>query len=151
MAREELVVRGNTVLAPKSTPYRKKEIKQKQNNNKVNKFGILRNIVIAFAIGLILIGRYSNIYNMQKQLNTTKSNITELNKQNDNLKVELVKYNNLQYIEEVAVNKLKMVPPIKDNAVYCNTDKERVITASKAVASDKGPGNIVAKVIKSIF
>lgn len=147
------MVRGNTVLAPKR-PHREVEKKQvKKNNSKKvkSKFIIIRNIVMAFIIGIVLVGRYCAIYNMQKQLNTTKTNITELNKQNDNLKVELVKYNNIQYIEETAVSKLKMVAPDKNKAVFCNISQDKINTVSKTVTSDKGIGGKLTKVIDNMF
>ncbi len=158
MTREELTVRGNTVLAPKRTPYKKVEKKHISSNNKnkknKNKFVIIRNIFLAFTIGLILVGRYCAIYNMQKQLNTTKSNITEMNKQNDNLKVELVKYNNLQYIEEVATTKLGMVAPNRNDAVYCNISRDKVITTANTQNSEN-TGNTtvgrITRVIQNIF
>ncbi len=83
----------------------------------------MRNIGIVFVIGVVLIARYSIIYNMQMQLNSTQNRVDKINKQNENLTVELVKYNNLGYIEDTAINKLHMIQPQKSSAVYADLNK----------------------------
>lgn len=156
MAKEDIMIRGNTVLAPNQVPYVNREIekqhiikKKKKQNRKIKKQAIfIRNIFIVFLIGLTLIGRYSAIYNMQQKLNSIKSNINEMNKENDNLKVELVKYNNLHYIEDIATNKLHMVTPNRNDAIYANISKETIIPTATNTDSNKG---FISKVVKKIF
>ena len=65
---------------------------------------------------------------MQTDLNSAENNVDNISRQNENLTVELVKYNNLKYIEDDAVNKLKMVVPNKQNAVYIDLDKPVIKT-----------------------
>ena len=155
MANEDIMIRGNTVLAPNQVPYvnREKEKKQiiKKKNKKAKKQAVfIRNIFIAFIIGLTLIGRYSAIYNMQQQLNSIKSNINEMNKENDNLKVELVKYNNLHYIEDVATNKLHMITPNRNDAIYANISKNTIISSTATTNTDANK-SFISKVVKKIF
>lgn len=126
---EENMINGNTVLQPEYKPYEKTDgnIHKKKNisrQKKVKKkLKVLLNICVFFIIGLTLIYRYSVIYNMQTELNSVESNISDINRQNENLTVELVKYNNLEYIEKNAESKLNMVVPDKGNAVYTNLNK----------------------------
>lgn len=154
VTNEEAMIRGNTVLAPRQVPnkhrdYEKKNKNRKKRNIKIkNKLIVMRNIILVFLIGMILVGRYCAIYNMQKQLNTINSNISELNKSNDNLKVELVKYNNLHYIEEVATTKLKMITPNRNDAIYCNISKEKIVSTSD---QSNTKSSLLSKVVKSIF
>lgn len=155
MANEEIMIRGNTVLAPSRVPYVNRENEKKQKIKKINrktksKALFIRNVFLAFIIGLTLIGRYSAIYNMQQQLNSVKSNINEMNKENDNLKVELVKYNNLHYIEDVATNKLHMISPNRNDAIYANISKETIISTSTGANSDSGT-SFISKMVKKIF
>nr|WP_070109219.1 cell division protein FtsL [Clostridium acetireducens] len=122
-------VNGSTVLKPE----RYTQGKNKNNNNnrkrkkeKVyikNKIKTIKNILLIFTVGIVLVSRYCIIYGMQKGLNNTKNEIECLNKENENLRVELVKYNNIQFVEENAVEKLKMVSPKRENAIYCDLDK----------------------------
>ncbi len=114
---------GNTVLKPQYEPQIEKDkVKEKKSNTKgtknttkafKKKFKTLRNIIIAFIIGVTLVARYGILYSMQKDLSNINSHISEVEKENENLKVELVHYNNLSNIEKVAGQNLKMVPLIR--------------------------------------
>ena len=153
----DMIIRGNTVLAPNQVPDRNREIEKQQiikkkniKNRKIKEQAfVIRNIFIVFLVGLALIGRCCSIYNMQKQLNTIQSNISDLNKDNDNLKVELVKYNNVQYIEEVATNKLHMVTPDMNNAIYANISKGTIIPTSSSKSDSND--SFISKVVSKIF
>lgn len=126
-------IKGNTALAPELQPneennkeskVEKQKVIKKRNLRIKNKLKILRNISITFVLGVALIGRYGKIYSLQKQLNTVNQNISSINKENENLKVELVRFSNIQYIEDVATKKLKMVRPTKGSIIYCDMNKE---------------------------
>lgn len=162
VVNEESFIQGNTVLQPEYRPYKdnkdykeknKKNLKRNRNTKKrINsKAKIIGNTILAFIIGLVLIGRYCVIYNMQMELNLTKHNINEINKENENLKVELVKYNNLQYIEETATSKLQMLPPDKGAAVYTNLDKENIKITEKKVQDKVEKQNIWSRLTKVLF
>ncbi|HEY5576615.1 MAG TPA: septum formation initiator family protein [Clostridiaceae bacterium] len=150
---EKFVINGNTVLAPNYMPYRESEQKRQVRKNSSNKKNIhkkiivIRNIMIAFIVGITLVGRYCIIYNLQSELNTTKQNIAALNKENENLKVDLVKYNNIQYIEDVAVNKLGMVTPDRNDAIYADVSKKTIISAESKSNEGKNAVNALAEKI----
>lgn len=129
--KKDYYVDGNTVIAPEvhieEKSYKKKERKvfrKKNPNNSRKKLSIMRKILMVFIFGTIIIGRYSKIYNMQKQLNNINNSIVKLSKENENLKVELVKMNNIKSIEDTAIGKLKMSTPTKENMIYCDMSKE---------------------------
>lgn len=138
LMNEEGMVNGNTVLQPEYRPYIETQKKKYGNKNagkdknrrvKVKKkLKIIRNIALAFVIGVILVYRYSVIYDMQTELNSVEISIDNISRENENLKVDLVKYNNLQYIEDNAVSKLHMIVPDTGKAVYVNVDKKTVKT-----------------------
>lgn len=153
-------INGNTVLAPKYDPSideeylnslkrRKEKLKVKNKKSMKKKLCIMRNIVLILVIGVTLVGRYSSIYNMQKQLNTTQSAIADLNRQNDSLKVSLVERGNVSQVQDVAVNKLNMVEPNKNVAIYTDLTKDNFNNETQNTA-DKN-NNIVGKLIKALF
>jgi cell division protein FtsL len=162
VVNENSVIRGNTVLKPNYNPYednefereeeRKRKLKQrKQKNRRIkSKVKVMRNIVFTFITGITLVARYCIIYDMQRELNSVKSNISVVNKENENLRVELVKYNNLQLIEETATNKLKMVKPDKGGATYTNLSKE-VIQSSEKKKEIEVQQNIWNRLKKVLF
>ncbi|WP_027624725.1 septum formation initiator family protein [Clostridium lundense] len=160
ITEKENYINGSTVLAPQFEPKREKKKDDKlekqteiKNRNKrvKNKFKILRNIALTFLVGVILIGRYSKIYNLQKQLNTTGQNINTLNKENENLKVELVKFSNVQYIEEIATKKLQMVKPTKESIIYCDMKKEIFKYENNAKTENKSKENTLKNLLKDLF
>lgn len=162
VVNENSVIRGNTVLKPEYDPYkdkqaerdkeRKRKIKQNKQRNKrmKSKVKIMRNIALTFIIGMTLVARYCIIYDMQRELNSIKSSISYTNRENENLKVELVKYNNLQFIEETATNKLQMTKPDKGLAVYTNLSKE-VIQSREKKKEIEEQKNIWNKLRKVLF
>jgi len=147
---EKIMINGNTVLAPNHAPYRESEQKRQVKKNKSarkamnKKVVIMRNIMIVFIVGITIIGRYCMIYSLQDQLNTTQHNISALNKENENLKVELVKYNNIQYIEDVAVNKLGMVTPDRNDAIYADISKNTIIASETESKESKNAVSVLA-------
>lgn len=134
LMNKDSMVNGNTVLQPEYKPYKetgKKELKHKNKNRELKikrKLKVIRNICIVFIVGVILIYRYCVIYNAQTELNSIENDISQINKQNENLRVELVRYNNLEYIENNAINKLQMKVPDKGSAVYTSLDKKIIKT-----------------------
>lgn len=126
-------IKGNTALAPeiqhneennKESKAGKQKVIKERNLRIKNKLKVLRNISLIFIIGVTLIGRYGKIYSLQKQLNTVNQNVNSISRENENLKVELVRFSNIQYIEDVATKKLKMVRPTKQSMIYCDMNKE---------------------------
>jgi cell division protein FtsL len=153
-------INGNTVLAPQYDPSideeylklkkkRKERLKNKNKKAVKTKLTIIRNIVLVFIVGVTLIGRYSSIYNMQKQVNNTQDEITNLNLQNDNLKVELVKQSDITKIEDTAVKKLNMVQPDKNVATYIDLSKDNFNNDTK-ITADKN-NNIIGELMKALF
>lgn len=154
-------VNGNTVLAPQYQPdwdneYKKLKEAKKRNKaihrekNIKKKASVLLNIVGMFIFGTLLVWRYSMIYGMQQNLNQIKSNIQEVSRDNESLKIELIKFNSMGYIEDYAENTLKMVKPAKDTAVSINLDKQNfTIDVKENEKSVKK--NLWAKILSIIF
>lgn len=155
------LVNGNTVLAPQYQPdwddeYKKlKEAKtrnllNKRDKNIRKKASVLLNIACLFIFGILLVWRYSMIYGMQQNLNKTKNNVIEVSRDNESLKVELVKFSSMAYIEDYAVNKLKMVKPEKGTAVNIDLNKQNFTYNVKD--NEKGAKkNLWTKIFNIIF
>lgn len=151
-------VNGSTALAPEREISQNDSYKKSRNKKRLNKgrkvskekLKVLRNIGFVFIIGVILVVRYSMIYGMQRELNATGSEINNINKENENLKVELVKFNNLKYIEDMATKKLNMVSPTKSNIMYCNLKNEIIKPSEKQSNVQKDEG-IIKKFFSKLF
>jgi cell division protein FtsB len=132
------LINGSSALAPKRKPYSpnadqelerlKKQKKARQKAlaeaRSLRQAKIIGTIFLSFLIGVLLIGRYAAVYNMQKDIAKTKTAIHNLAMENENLMVQLVKTNNIQQIEETAKTKLNMITPDKNNVMYMETTKD---------------------------
>jgi cell division protein FtsL len=129
---------GSTALAPKYKPYeprineelkrQEKEKREKQralaHQKAVARAKVLGIIVFAFIMGLVLIGRYAAVYNLQKELTKVKSDINNFTMENENLKVQLIKASNMLQIEQAAKTKLNMITPDKNMILYTKATKD---------------------------
>lgn len=155
--KNKFQIHGNTVLAPdeslKKQKYEDLKKSQKQINDAKNKKNIkkkkniLFNILLIFVIGITIIARYSMIYNIQDATSKTRDEIAALNRENDAYKVQLIKFKNISYIEEIATQKLKMVKPRISDIQYCNLSKDNL---SATVQVDIKISNNIINKIKSI-
>jgi cell division protein FtsL len=119
--------------------------RRKKRRNPKHKVSTIRNIAIVFVVGVVLVARYSMIYNMQLQLTSIQNRVDDVNRQNENLTVELVKYNNLEYIEDNAIHKLHMIQPQKSSAVYADLNKPII---NQETSDKDDSSNIIQKIIK---
>ncbi|MBU5269037.1 cell division protein FtsL [Clostridium cochlearium] len=156
--KKNYYVDGSTVMAPevhieeKSQKKKEKKVfRKKIPNNSRKKLSIIGKILTVFIVGTIIIGRYSKIYNMQKQLNNINNSIVKLNKENENLKVELLKLNNIKSVEDIAIGKLKMSVPTKENMIYCDMSKE-IFKLNKNANEEKNKNKgVIANFLSKLY
>lgn len=129
------IINGSNALAPQSIPGRdiqrqrdlerlRKEHQRINREKAINKKAVvLRSILLLFVIGLALIYRYSVIFNMEKDALDIKKQISIINAENESIKIELLKYNNIQLLEEEAFKNLDMIPKSVDNGVYIDLEE----------------------------
>ncbi|MFL0246743.1 hypothetical protein [Candidatus Clostridium stratigraminis] len=158
------LVSGSNALAPKYKPYnpsideefeklrREKEKKKKALAQKrlKTKAKIIAYIIAAFAIGVVLVLRYSAVYNLQKQLLVVTTDSSSLNMENENLKVQLLKSSNMQQVEDLAVTKLKMITPDKNSIIYSSVTKD-YFANNEAKGTKNTKDNLIAKVKNLLF
>jgi cell division protein FtsL len=158
---KESMFNGNTVLAPEYLPSKKNEeyeklrkarqesLKRNQQLRINKKLKVLLCISAVFILGIAMIYRYSVIYDMEKQVGKERSIESKLQIDNDNIKIQLAKYNDINKIEEFAINKLHMVQPDKGAAIYMDLNKSNFKDSSKKVI--KNEGNDILNKIKSFL
>jgi cell division protein FtsL len=157
--KNKFEINGNTVLAPdesfRKPRYEDLEESRKQTKQSKKLKGIKRkknvlvNILLVFIVGVTIIARYSMIYNYQDNISKTKAEIDMLGKENDAYKVELIKFRNISYIEEIATQKLHMVKPRISDIQYCNLSKNNLET--KEDSEIKISKDIINKIKNIIF
>lgn len=158
------LVNGSTALAPSYKPYnpntneefeklrRAKEEKKKaiaEQKLKL-KLKVLVGILLAFSLGVVLILRYSAVYNLQKQLSVTNSQIHNVSMDNENLKVQIIKASNMQKVEQVATTQLHMITPDKNSIIYLQNTKDYFAKSTNDTTKNT-KDSIVGKIKNLLF
>jgi cell division protein FtsL len=165
ISEKENYFNGNTVLVPEYIPTnpkkreeleklekaRKQNVEKKRNKRIEYKFNVIRNIGIIFIIGITLIYRYSVIYNMQKNINMINDEISTVNKQNEDLRIQLIKVSSIQEVEKVATEKLHMISPDKNHVIYSDLSKNNFIGEATKNTNIVEKENIFNKLISMLF
>ena len=161
MYTKEIYINGNIVQAPLHNPKdkeryeelekSKKQSQEAKKNKRIKaKLKIMRNILIIFILGFTLIKRYSVLYETQNSIDKSKTVISNINQDNESLKLQLLQSSNIKNIEEYASNKLKMVYPEKNNALYENINKNN-FNFKKQSTKSSSDESIINKIKKMLF
>lgn len=97
----------------------KKVVKQKAKKRNVkNKLKLMVSIVIITICSFGILTRYAAITKKTYNIRSIKSDISKMQKQNENISVDIAKQNNIRSIETVAVGQYGMVMPENNSLVY---------------------------------
>lgn len=142
-------IEGSAALAPErkqipkrkvQNPERKRAEREALSQAKRNKiFGFLKlngSVIAAGVIGIVIISRYSVIYENQKTLNKLQADIKTMEESSEDLSIKLMKFNNIAYIEEVATDKLGMVEASSINAIYSDLENEEFVNPDNKVVGE---------------
>jgi cell division protein FtsL len=125
-----------------------KQKKLRELNGKRKK-QVIKCIACVFAVGMVVISRYSIIYKNEMNIRNVKSSILELRNENDALKVEISKYQDINKIDETARKELKMVSPNKVDVLYCDFGDKYFESNKEKQADNKG--ELLSKIKDILF
>jgi cell division protein FtsL len=75
-------------------------------------------LILVFALGLSVVVRYASMVELNYQINKEKSQLNELVRETETLKVKLAELKSYDRIEQIALTRLGMLRPGKDQLVY---------------------------------
>ena len=96
---------------------RRKQQVHKQNSKKSNKkkFILMGRIFVVFVLSFLLVYRFTLVMKLTYEIRNVKTQIAQINNNNENLRIDLAVFSNIKTIEKTAVDKCGMiVPPISD-------------------------------------
>ncbi|MDP4143260.1 MAG: cell division protein FtsL [Bacillota bacterium] len=151
VANKQYSTNGNAALVPerkyipekkdlKNEQIQSEELKKAKQHKKRVQAKIIVSIFAMFVIGLTIVVRYSDIYVMQRQLTLEQENLNSLTKENEDMKLDLMRQGNLKDIEKQATEDLHMVLPSKDQAIHVDLGKNNFNTVQ--VNKDQNDGFI---------
>lgn len=118
---------------------RKAQKSKKPNTALRAKLKIIGMVGILFIFSFLTISRFTVIISMSADVRGIKKQITNIQKENENIKVELANLDNIRKIEDYAVNKYGMVVPEKNQIVFVdvkpltNSSEETKFTAFQTI------------------
>ena len=142
----------------KIQPSKTRSVKVTKNSNKTKKRVVNKNTalvnttktiivsMLVFAFLLILCIRYAMLNAKLAAREKLKSNLIEIEKQNDQLKVSIERDMNISNIEQEAKEKLGMQKLTNSQKVYINLDKKDYVKSLQE--SPKTEETIISKIIK---
>lgn len=130
---KEKVVNGSNAMSTVVEPQRqrsKTEAPRKRTSTKTtrktelkSKLKVMSTVSICFMVGVLLIGRYTTIYKNQNAIRNLKSEIESLKYNNDDLKVHLLKFEDINAVDKEAREKFTMITPGVNNVIYSDLSK----------------------------
>lgn len=101
----------------------KAPVKKKPNLKHRVKMVVL--VITMFCTGVLIVGRYAMIMNLNNQCKEIKNNITKNLKENERLNIELLKYYDIKQVEKDATTELNMIRPSHANIVYLTVESKK--------------------------
>lgn len=133
-----------------STTKAKQQHHKKTNTNIEAKYKALFYVVVLFAILFAISYRNTVISEKYSQIKSMKTNLASIEKENEQLEVNIESKTNLGAIEKEAKEKLGMKKLDNNQAIYINLNKQDYIeSAADDVKIDEEP-NFLQKVIQKI-
>jgi cell division protein FtsL len=144
-------INGSTVYAPerhRESPLKKEEYEKlrKTKIQRINRIKLKKNaqkrkvmvsIVTVFGVGISLIWGEAQVYSSQRELTKIKKEIVDIGRQNDDLKIQLLKVSSLENIKQNAENKLHMMIPDRKNVIYADLSKDNFSREPKDGSENK--------------
>lgn len=105
-------------LEPSVSPGIEKNVKRNVRKNNSHKFKLMGKIVIIFMLSFLLVYRFTLVMKLTYDIRDTKTLISQLIDNNENIKIDLAEVNNIKNIENVAVDKEGMIVPDSNHIMY---------------------------------
>lgn len=115
------------------------EIKKKVKSPKVprtkkkanSKLKLIKMIVIVFVMAFMVTVRFTAIMNINSDIRQLKTDIKTVQQDNENIKVEIAKLNNIRNLEKLAVEKEGMRVPSANEVFYVDVKPLTLSTDTK--------------------
>jgi hypothetical protein len=105
-------------LEPEINPKIVKKVKKARKNKNLHKYNTVGKLLIIFVLAFLLVYRFTMIMSRTYEIRDTKTQISQLNGDNENIRIGLAEKNNIKSVEEIATQKRGMIVPDSKNIMY---------------------------------
>ncbi|MEW8956516.1 cell division protein FtsL [Clostridium sp.] len=142
--KDDIEVKEKYRELKKAKKERNKRLKEKQWEVKRS---TLLCILVLFICGFSVTYSHGLAFTKQKELSGLQKEARNINTENDNLKVELLKFSNFEYIKSNAESKLSMVSPDRSKVINVDLSEDNF----KDESSVKEEKKSIVSFIKDLF
>lgn len=107
-----------------------KSIRESHMKQVKKRLKLIGMVAAMFCMGMLIIGRYVIIMEMNSESSAVQKNITVAQKENEDLKIQLSKSDNITTIEKTASSDLGMVQPDSSDMVHIKTPVQKVAVST---------------------
>jgi len=120
MTNNKNYVQGSVVYKLKEDNKVEKKTQNKPRKNKQSKklFKFVLKVLFVSFFSFIILARFYNIIKLNAEIRNLKKEIKLVQDENDNLRVEIAKFNTLKNIDKLAVQKYGMIVPHPSDVYY---------------------------------
>ncbi|MBS4540092.1 cell division protein FtsL [Clostridium sp. D2Q-11] len=140
--------------------YKEEKIKKPQRNKKPKKNNTLIKLkLFLYASGLLTIAivvllRFAHISKLQYDFSSLQTEVTNLEKEKQNITINLERVKDSRWIEEVAISSLNMNYPSENQKVYIDVNEGSTIalanTTEENLQNTAENNNLIGKIINNI-
>jgi len=129
----------------------KREKKQKHSINLKSRLKLMTIVLVMFCTGMLIVGRYALIMNLNNQCMALKNKIAANQKENENLKLELMNFYDIKQIEKDATTKLSMVRPTGANTVSISIQGQDKSNEPENMIAHVGVEGLINRIVSFII
>ncbi|EYE88435.1 hypothetical protein Q428_07915 [Fervidicella metallireducens AeB] len=97
-------------------------ITKKKKNSLAKKLKLMSAVGILFIVSFITLCRFATIVNLSNEIRKVRAEVVSLQKDNENIRVEIAKKDNIKQIEMLATKKYGMVAVESENTVFMKVE-----------------------------
>lgn len=124
-----------------------KETSASHKSTVKRKLKLISTVIIMLLVGTLIVGRYALIMNLNSQSISLRKSISENQKLNDDLKLQLMKYCDITQIEEYASSQIQMVRPESYNIVYIDVSETYEVGETEKEKEDPQKVSFLGRII----
>lgn len=145
---KEEVLREQKKKVDSLKEFKKENYKNKRQKQNLKRMNMIKGLSVFFLVAMTIMVRYSIIYSTQKQIINLKSEITKVKCNSDELKVALLKHDNINEIDAKAKTEYGMKEPRVANTYYYDLSKNNFAEVNSN--SNKNT-TILDRILKYLF
>lgn len=123
-------------------------VTKKRKNSLAKKLKLMSAVGILFIVSFITLCRFATIVNLSNEIRKVRTEVASMQKENENIRVEIAKKDNIKQIEMLATKKYGMVAVESKNTVFMTV---KPLTAVSNVKQNETAFHMIQRILGLIY